>query len=414
MNSYSWNPVYNLVMKMKQDYKQLVGEVDTYDFKTWLQKLNRKEYDEVFACLHVNQKGSLVLFRYDLFEMKREMWEDQGSIYRECRSVVVDLEHEEVVLSPYQKFFNLNEVEENKVDAIQQKMRRAKVVEIADKLDGSMQNARWYRGNVFMAGSMAVSMQDSWRLEDGHRMLSNSYVRMLKEHDHYTFVFEYISQRDAHVVNYTKKDEGLYLIGVRNTYTGEHLSYCDVLQLASAYGVKAVSLENKTLENLLEDMKTYRSYEKEGWVLHIDGHFIKVKCDDYVSMHGLLDRISSVNVIIQAIAEETYDDMVSKVPDAYRARVEETASEVFKRLKETKSHIKHYYEAAPKDDRKKCMIWIDQHVPKALKSFVRNEFLGKRYDLLKKVDGSYRKLYQIGIDDSRELSSVTKEGEPLE
>ncbi|MGE7215365.1 hypothetical protein ACQKJC_02615 [Priestia koreensis] len=107
MNSYSWNPVYNLVMKMKQDYKRVVGEVDTYDFKTWLQKLNRKEYDEVFACLHVNQNGSLVLFRYDLFEMKREMWEDQGSIYRECRSVVVDLEHEEVVLSPYRKFFNL-------------------------------------------------------------------------------------------------------------------------------------------------------------------------------------------------------------------------------------------------------------------------------------------------------------------
>ena len=88
-------------------------------------------------------------------------------------------------------------------------------------IDGSMQCARWYNNNIFMNGSMVLDKNASFRLEEGISMLNDDYKRMIKENQNYTFIFEYISLKDAHVVLYNKSQEGLYLIGIRNCYTGE-------------------------------------------------------------------------------------------------------------------------------------------------------------------------------------------------
>jgi len=410
---YKWNPVFNLVMEIKEEYKKTFDELDTYHFETWLTKLNNKKYNDIFECLQINQDNEFILIRYGLAEMQEGMWIDENSIYRECRSIVIDLKNEEIVLSPFRKFFNLNEVNENKLEKVIEKFNSAKVVEVANKLDGSMQNARWYKGKVFMAGSMALNQKESWRLQDGYSMLTDNYLKMLKENQNYTFIFEYISLKDAHVVLYKKEDEGLYLIGMRNTLTGEQVSYSKVIEIAKKYNVKVVSLENKNIDTLLDEMKKFKSYEKEGWVLNLDGHYIKIKCDDYVYIHRLLDKVSSVNVVIQSIAEEKFDDLLSKIPDKYKKRVNKIAKLIFDYLRKTKQQIKEYYNEAPKDSRKDFMIWVDQNVPHELKHYVRCEYLGKEYHLIKKMNGGYKKLSEMGIQDdySALFANVGEENE---
>ena len=59
------------------------------------------------------------------------------------------------------------------------------------------------------------------------------YERMLREYPNITFVFEYISLKDTHVVKYTKEQEGLYLIGMRSNLTGEEYSYESILKFAN-------------------------------------------------------------------------------------------------------------------------------------------------------------------------------------
>mgnify|MGYP001206508995 FL=1 len=410
---YKWNPVFNLVMEIKEEYKKTFDELDTYHFETWLTKLNNKKYNDIFECLQINQDNEFILIRYGLAEMQEGMWIDENSIYRECRSIVIDLKNEEIVLSPFRKFFNLNEVNENKLEKVIEKFNSAKVVEVANKLDGSMQNARWYKGKVFMAGSMALNQKESWRLQDGYSMLTDNYLKMLKENQNYTFIFEYISLKDAHVVLYKKEDEGLYLIGMRNTLTGEQVSYSKVIEIAKKYNVKVVSLENKNIDTLLDEMKKFKSYEKEGWVLNLYGHYIKIKCDDYVYIHRLLDKVSSVNVVIQSIAEEKFDDLLSKIPDKYKKRVNKIAKLIFDYLRKTKQQIKEYYNEAPKDSRKDFMIWVDQNVPHELKHYVRCEYLGKEYHLIKKMNGGYKKLSEMGIQDdySALFANVGEENE---
>lgn len=397
--NYTWNPVYNLVMEIKKEYNKFYKD-ESFHFETWLTKLNNKKYLEVFDCLQVNQHNEFLLIRYGLQEMQRGMWEEEDSIYRECRSVVIDLLNEELVLTPFRKFFNLDEVEENKLEVVQEKFNSSEIVEITNKLDGSMQNARWYKDQVFMTGSMALSKEDSWRLEDGYSMINDDYVQMLKDYDEYTFIFEYISLKDAHVVLYEKEDEGLHLIGMRNTCTGEQVNYNEIIEIANTYNVSVVEMENKTLEQLLDEMKSVSSHEKEGWVLNIDGHLIKLKCDDYVSIHRLLDKVSSVNVIIENIAEDRFDDLLSKIPDKYKERVMNIANLIFTYIKETKENINSFFNNAPKENRKEFMIWVDENVPKELKAYVRNEYLEVKYNLLKNGNRGYKRMSELGFNNN--------------
>lgn len=107
MNKESWNPAYNLVMKIKQDYINTFGSFDTYHFETWLKKLNKAEYNNVFECLQLNQNENELLIRYGLAEMQAGMWEDPNSIYRECRSLVIDLYNDEIIVSPFRKLYKI-------------------------------------------------------------------------------------------------------------------------------------------------------------------------------------------------------------------------------------------------------------------------------------------------------------------
>ena len=173
---YEWNPMYNIVMKIKKDYVSKFGN-DTLNFETWISKLKDIEYDSIFECLQTNQYNEFLLIRYGLQEMQESMWINPKSIYRECRSVVIDLEKEELVLAPFRKFFNLNEVQENDIEIVSKEIEKAKVVEFTNKLDGSMQSARYYNDDYFMTGSMAIDKSDSWRLEDGYNMLIDNYKK---------------------------------------------------------------------------------------------------------------------------------------------------------------------------------------------------------------------------------------------
>ena len=113
----NWNPVLNLIKEIKWEYINKTNEKNNYDFEEWLKVLNNNKYNKIFECLQVNQYKTFILIRYGIANMQESMWLDKDSIYRECRSVVIDLEHEEIVVAPFRKFFNLNEIPKNIMDA---------------------------------------------------------------------------------------------------------------------------------------------------------------------------------------------------------------------------------------------------------------------------------------------------------
>lgn len=149
------------------------------------------------------------------------------------------------------------------------------------------------------------------------------------------------------------------------------------------------------LEILIKKFNNYKLYGIGGWVVNIDGRKVKIKCDDYVSLHRMLDKLSSVNLIIESIADNKFDDLISKLPEIYRYKVLELSDKIYDWINKTSNEIEFWFEKAPKHSRKDFMIWCDKEVPKYINKYIKAKFLNREYNLIKSNNGSYKKIKDI-------------------
>ena len=413
MKTKHWSSVLNVITDIKEKYINKFNTI-TYnkgDYETclirWIAELNDELYLSMFESIQTSQNGELVLVRYgeysDVFGGESEIvygefWDRFDNFYRECRSIVINVVSDEIAILPFNKFFNINELDETNIDVVKERMLNAKSIEITDKLDGSMQCGRFYNNKIIMSGSKSLSVNDSWRLSDGYKMLTTNenYVQMLVENPDLTFIFEYLSYEDSHVVIYSEDDYGLHLIGVRNTITGELYSYNVMLDYAKKYNVKTTTLfVDKTLDEIMESLDDYKSNEKEGFVLNIDNFMVKIKYNDYVAMHKILSQISSINLIIKAIGDGIFDDFISKIPTSYRQRVLDVAKKIFKYISLINADIEKYYNQTIELEFVEKMKYIQQNAPKSLQGMIINKVKGNEINVIKRKSGNYIKIKEI-------------------
>ena len=217
----SWNPVLDKFLEIKNKFRQTFGYV-TYNYRDgyidesqtcleyWVESLNElepvnsyQEYTDLLSCLELNQFNNFLLLRYgrysniydgEIENSGEDFWDRYNGFYRECRSIVIDVVNDCIVCATMKKFFNINEMEESSLENIENRINAAKTIEFSDKLDGSMQSARWYNGEIIMTASHAINPNNSWRLSEGYNMIhsKSGYEKMLREHQDLTFIFEYI------------------------------------------------------------------------------------------------------------------------------------------------------------------------------------------------------------------------------
>ena len=422
----SWNPVLNLFIEMKEKAQKTLPNIWEYKNDTqysscmqyWAERLGIPLYQDILQGIRVNEHENLILVRYNdyfrLFANKENgeksiydyenFWFMYDGLFRECRGVVIDIEKNCLVLTPFQKFFNMNEFPETSEKEIREKMKKASVIEFSDKLDGSMQSARYYDGKIVMAGSQAIDPEQSWRLTDGYQRLTENHKKMIMENPNKTFVFEYLSRKDAHIVRYDK--EGLFLIGMRDVHTGKESDYRDILHTAMEYHVPTTRLFDKTLDEVIGELDKKKANEAEGFVLNIDGYKVKIKYDDYIGLSKLIMSISSENTIIKAVADDSLDDVLAKLPEVYRKDIQKTVQFIYHYIKTMGNAVEYYYSMAPKDSRKDFMIWTEKNIPKFLKNYLRMKYVWNSVDYLKSRNGRYIKMPEIKENLSL-LESIT-------
>lgn len=406
-----WNPVLKKFIEIKHEFINAFGEDKLWDYgdKTcieyWVELLGNQEYIKLIKPLHLTQHNTRLLVRYGNYSAELagmtydDFWDYNDGLYMECRSLVLDMDEETLVLTPFRKFRNLNEGKGYYIDEVKQRIETADNVEISDKLDGSMQSARWYKGDIAIAGSKSLDPEQSWRLKSGLDMLGESYVTMLRENPEYTFIFEHISLKDSHVVVYDRADEGMYLIGIRDTRDGREASYSEVLNMAQRYQIKTTQVFDKTLDQLMESLDDKKSHEAEGFVLNIDGFKVKLKYNDYVGVHKIIAKTTSPNYIIQHIVEGTLDDVLAKLPQTYKTQVSKIADAVYNYRERMLAEIESNYEAAPKADRREFMIWVDENFKGEMAGYLKSKYLGKEFDVIKSRRGHYKTLGEMGIKE---------------
>ena len=446
-NYYLWHPLFKYVMDTLNIYALAVNKayanesiteeehgvfVESVDFNSMLAFL-KDCYDgkyntsyqgcailnnllNIYKPLQINCCNGMVLFKYksfvDLAEMNMldgEFWNLYDGLYKECRSVVIDIINNCIVLAPQAKFFNVNENEESSYESIINKIATAKSVEITNKLDGSNQNYRWYNDTVIGSGSSAIDVKESWRLQKGYSLLTPNHYEMMKKYRDYTFMYEFISPDNRIVVNYSIEQEGLYLFGMRNSYTGEELTYSKVLEIAAEYNIKTTEIYQDSFEDIMNQLDDYTSDEKEGWVISVVDNNnnrifkAKLKVNDYVLMHKALSKLISPNAIIKAIADEKWDDFYSKIPSAYRNDAINIKDTVMDYVNHTNLKIGEYLKRMitelgdSRNDRKTFMIWCNTNVPKDLRGYIVARYDGKSVNLLTKGKSAqgYKKLHEL-------------------
>lgn len=397
---YEWNNGYQYIMQIRQDYIDRYGSLDIYNLKTMCERLKPK-YDNFLGCVDIVNYGTWNLVKYSLIKGGDiDIYENHDSIYRELRALTVDMKTCDIVLCPFRKFFNVNEIDETQADVVVERIKNAKDVEIANKMDGSMIAARYYNEKVIMSGTGSLDTNKAPILCDAYTYVTDNITEMLKAYPDYTFCFEFISVKYPIVVIYKEEQQGLYLIGMRNVKTGEQMPYHIVAEVANKYNVAMTQIEERTFDEITNARKDYASKDKEGWVIFVDGILYKMKCEDYLAVHKIISKAASVNAIIHAIADDCFDDMIAYVPKAYHNRIMRVAKVVIDYNNMERKKIDDYYNQYKDIEDRKAFAQAVNAIPKQYRGYMFALKNGQEYSVLKSTNGRYVRWKEITGDDA--------------
>lgn len=389
----------------------------------------REEFlKEIFRPLDYTLFNDLILFKYKSYIELNEMgyganfFELHDGLYRSCRSIVLNRYTGRVVLASLDKFKNFDEEEQGdwSRESCWKKFLNADKTYITNKMDGSYQQYTWDAVNkcVIGSGSSGLDPELSWRLKKGLKIINEEFIfASLQAYPNWTFIFEFISPDNPIVVKYTKGEEGLYLLAMRNNNTGEEKSFEELKVIACAWGLRITDwYENMGLDETLSYTDKFLSSEKEGWVVDcVKGveHFrFKVKTVDYVIMHRALSNLISPNAVAEAVYWNRFDDFLSKSPDAYKEKLIEIANNIIQYNQLYKKLAWNYYSqmkaACGTGERtRETMIWINENVPTSIREATRAIVLGTvELSPLTQGKGDMLKSYSKMMDHYSELKKL--------
>lgn len=378
---------------------------------------------EVFLrCMKFSARDEFLLLHYDDTVMWGNMalkdvddiWNVYGGLLKECRSPVINLYSFEYVLLPFAKFRNLNEAPEYELSEVENRIREAddEHVEFSEKLDGSFMQMRYigddrFTDGIIITSSGSINPDRSAQLADVVRYMreeegsdSEKIKNMLTENDHLTFIFEWIDERDPHVVSYPDEMHGLHLVGMRDVKTGELYTYTDVIGMADRYGIRSTSLYSMTLPEILKRLDTFKGTEHEGYVLNAGGFLVKIKCPDFLDLMHSVEISRSFNTIVRYAAEGKADDFISMLPAGYQEDARKKLRKLMTFEQDVRSRVEEEYVKIPADaDRKTAMLMIDRIPGKMIKGYVRARYLGKPVEIIAQKKGdSFQYIKESDID----------------
>lgn len=345
-----------------------------------------------------------------------------GGLLREARSYVfstTEYDYEKnrfgihTASVPFYKFMNMGQTEEYSLENIKRRIEGASYVEFTQKMDGCFMQAFYDRDEVQTTTACSFPhLENAVIAENTNRyfMCRSNLTQMVEDNPNWTFMFESIFDFTHQIVQYTKDEYGLYLIGMRNKNTGEIARYSLLKAMSEMYDVKVVKKYDLSFDAIETCLRECNGTQLEGFVANIDGFLVKMKTDDYLSLVSYKHQGKFENAAIEAYDRLKLDDFVPTVPESLKYRCDEVINEA-----------SHYYsiceDVATKFicDAKRIGIThaeVDQFVsycPKCIRqrvaSAVHSELNGKDYefDFLGKGGGQSTISYNEMMENTAEI-----------
>jgi RNA ligase len=307
--------------------------------KANLKKFRSLEY-------YINEKKSddslLILWNYNQSAQFEREWNEYTKM---CRGLLTDNEGN-IIARPFEKFFNLNETEETKIE----NLPLEKPV-ILEKLDGSL-GIQYYADD-----KIKICTRGSFNSEQS-KFATKWINKKYKKSDFmegYTYLYEILYPENRIVVDYGTRKE-LVLLAVINIETKKEL---DLILEGKRLKIKTPKIINNNLPNVIKSLETLKS-DEEGFVLkYRNGFRIKMKGQEYLRLHRLITGFSTKSIWECLMNGDNINDLITNVPDEFHAWVKEKEANLKTNYLKIEKKAKEGYDKIEDfNDRKSQAIYI--------------------------------------------------------
>jgi RNA ligase len=248
----------------------------------------------------------------------------RAAVLREARGMIFCKKTGELLSRPFQKFFNLGEREDLIPDF-------SKPHYIVDKLDGSMirpvplpSGIRW--GTKMGITDVAMQAEEFVSKHPKYQKFAEACIEA-----NATPLFEWCSRQQRIVLDYP--EDNLVLLAVRDNFTGEYVARKGIEVFSQVWDIPVVRVHEMCwARDNSEDFITFiRSMTGiEGFVIQFhDGHMVKIKTDEYVSLHRAKSLLDNERDVVGLILEEKIDDLMPLLPEPDHLRLRKFADDVW-------------------------------------------------------------------------------------
>lgn len=284
------------------------------------------------------------------------------AIIRELRGLTFDNETGKVASRKFHKFFNVGQREETQAHKIDWTQPHVILV----KEDGSMITPYLRRD-----GSIV------WQTKMGDTDVAIPVNEFVSRNPHYekfarhmikhgwTPLFEWCSRKQKIVIDYP--EDKLVLLAVRDNHSGHYRDYPTLMEHGRDYGFPVVDFIEGSVTDPAVFLETVRVLkDAEGYIVRFhNGHMVKVKAEEYLQLHSMVDTLQREKNVLELILSEHLDDAKAFMSDDSRERVEKYAEAVERGMLENGARIEklaHELWAAAGQDQKTFAV---EYVAKA-------------------------------------------------
>jgi RNA ligase len=271
----------------------------------------------------------LSIYNYSRKTQYDGKWDD---VTLQCRGVITDNATGKVLVRPFKKFFNYEELVGNKWKE-SQLPPMSDYVYIQEKLDGSLGILFNYEGEWIMATRGSFVSEQAIK---GLEILKSKYNldSWLK---HYGYLVEIIYPENRIVVDYGKKERVVFLSVVMNEsyewgpFDDSEQHWTISRSIFKMNGVKKEDVVRTEQhfnfsDDLYKSLKEKNENNKEGFVIRFHpGNFrIKIKFEEYVRLHKIITQVSTYDIWEHLKNGKDISELLEKVPDEFDKWVKHT------------------------------------------------------------------------------------------
>lgn len=295
---YIKNNVYNKNARKKNENVKILKDLTVEEMLNYM--LNHKYVKENFVTENISSFN----FTHEAF--KKGKWDD---ISVKARGLFINKSTKEIVSRSYDKFFNINEQEETKINTLADNLKFP--VKIYDKPNGYL-GILGYDSETdelfFSSKSQAFGDHAIWFKNLFMQKFDYNKIEELKEilkDENVSLVFEVIlNELDPHIIKYDS-DKLILLDAIKNETHFEKLSYESLQTIGAMFKFEIKQLK-KEVKTWVDFYKWYKNVsditnqdEVEGYVIEDESGFMfKIKSPYYnfwKQMRGYIGTIAKGN-----------------------------------------------------------------------------------------------------------------------